>query len=69
MNASRPRFGSSILVPEQCSAPFQRIIEALFITHAETRLNTIGHLDGTNDPTNTMLDRGDWCRDLHRNRT
>jgi hypothetical protein len=62
------------LVPEDCSDRFYRIIEALFITHAQTKLNTLGHLDGMpveNKPvglsrTEIMADRGEWCRDVIR---
>ena len=64
------------LVPEHCSGPLQRIVEALFITHARTQLNTAGHLDGSVEkgPVNPrgvtestrLADRGDWCRDLIR---
>jgi hypothetical protein len=55
----------------------QRIVEALFITHAQTQLNTIGHLaerihredsinvrDGTEAAQ--IVDRTDWCRSLNR---
>ena len=63
-------------MPEQCSGPLQRIVEALFITHAQTPLNTTGHLDGSVEKgpvnvrgvteTSRIADRGDWCRDLIR---
>ena len=64
-------------MPEQCSAPLPRLVEALFITHAQTRLNTIGHLDANTtreDATNAgnvtevaqIIDRTDWCRSLNR---
>jgi hypothetical protein len=33
------------LVPNNTSNALRRFIEALFITHAETKLNTLGHLD------------------------
>lgn len=56
-----------VSVPESCSDTFQRLIESLFITHADTKLNIVGHLDIPiiidNDTGN---DRGQWCRDLHR---
>ena len=66
-----------VLVPEQCSAPLQRIVEALFITHAQTQLNNIGHLDDrtTRDDSINVHDvteaaqivaRTDWCRSLNR---
>jgi hypothetical protein len=54
----------------------QRIVEALFITHAQTRLNTSGHLDSTIDKSDSnphgmteptiIVDRGDWCANLIR---
>ena len=66
-------------MPDPCSITFKRLIEALFITHAETKLNTLGHLDGSvvyNSTTNnnypdhsstaTIIDRGDWCYNLVR---
>lgn len=56
-----------ILVPDSCSETFQRLIESLFITHAETKLNMIGHLDMTGIPTTTEFDeRGLWCEHLRR---
>lgn len=66
------------LVPQDCSGPLQRIVEALFITHAETKLNTMGHLDGSVANSNyhsnlhgmtrerIIADRGNWCRNLIR---
>ena len=67
-------FLSLLLVPENCSGAFQRLIEALFITHAQTKLNIIGHLDGsvTTDnyhptgltSTRMITDRGQWCTGL-----
>lgn len=64
------------LVPVHCSGPLQRIVEALFITHAQTSLNTTGHLDGSVEKgsvnphgvteTSRIADRGDWCRNLIR---
>ncbi len=64
------------IVPNDCSAPLQRIVEALLITHAETKLNTMGHLDGsvTNNNYNPhgmtreriIADRGHWCSNLIR---
>ena len=68
-------------MPEDCSGPLQRIVEALLITHAKTELNTMGHLDGsvanTNDNSNPhgmtqemiIADRGQWCGNLIRRRT
>jgi hypothetical protein len=65
-------------VPQDCSGPLQYIVEALFITHAETKLNTMGHLDVsvTNSNNNSsphamtreriIADRGHWCRNLIR---
>jgi hypothetical protein len=35
----------SSLVPSNTSEVLRRFIEALFITHANTKLNTTGHLD------------------------
>jgi hypothetical protein len=33
------------LVPQETSSTLRRFIETLFITHAQTKLNTFGHLD------------------------
>lgn len=38
-------FISFHLVPDNASNTLRRFIECLFITHAETKLNTFGHLD------------------------
>jgi hypothetical protein len=62
------------LVPETCSEMFRYTIESLFITHAQTKLNTIGNmlqLDQQDDHyyplNNPWLVRGDsWCRGLVR---
>ena len=63
-------------MPESCSETLQRFVEALLITHAETKLNIIGHLDVNvihtdehgQDLTlqNTIADRGNWCHGLRR---
>ncbi|CAF4318376.1 unnamed protein product, partial [Adineta steineri] len=34
------------VMPDKCTSLFYHLIEALFITHAQTKLNTLGHLDG-----------------------
>lgn len=63
-----------ILVPETCSDMFRSLIESLFITYAQTQLNSIGNLLAigqqasysypVNDP---WLLRGDeWCQGLVR---
>ena len=66
------------LVPDRCTELFYRFIEALFITHAQTKLNTLGHLDGmivennNSNDTNARLvsdRRGDWCQNLVRRPT
>ena len=58
---------------------FSRLIEALFITHAQTKLNTLSHLDGmivennnSNDTNARMISdrRSDkWCQNLVRRPT
>lgn len=67
------------LVPDRCSEMLSRFIESLFITHAQTKLNTLGHLDGmivennnSNDTNARMIsDRrsDEWCQNLHRRRS
>lgn len=60
-------------MPEICSDMFQYTIESLFITHAETQLNTIGHIVKESittdiDPINNpWLVRGhQWYQGLYR---
>jgi len=55
-------------VPEDGSEELRRFVEALFITHAETKLNVFGRLAGTYMDT---LDDGlssnrmkPWCQGL-----
>ena len=52
---------------------FRLLIESLFITHAETNLNTIGNVlnetnNGINFPLNDpwLIRSNDWCRGLLR---
>ncbi|CAF1541503.1 unnamed protein product, partial [Adineta steineri] len=33
------------VLPEKASSVLRRFVETLFITHAQTKLNTFGHLD------------------------
>ena len=53
------------LVPDRCSTLFQQLIESLFITHAELKLNELGHLaEDRIDPIQAL--RGSWCANLTR---
>ncbi|CAF3477230.1 unnamed protein product [Rotaria socialis] len=62
------------VLPESCSEMFRFTIESLFITHADTKLNTIGHMLNENSVGNhhhplfnPWLDRGtQWCDGLQR---
>lgn len=55
------------IVPDHCSHTLKHIIEALLITHTETKLNKLGHLDGNVPLTmNNDIDRGNWCHNLVR---
>lgn len=55
----------SHLVPEHPSELFGQLIESLFITHAECKLNEIGHL--VNEHVNrNRSPRGSWCANLTR---
>ena len=61
------------VLPESCSDMFRYTIEAMFITHAETKLNTVGHVLNHDQPTDYFilndpwLIRGDrWCQGLLR---
>ncbi|CAF1290324.1 unnamed protein product, partial [Rotaria sordida] len=55
--------------PENTSTILRQFIVALFITHGETKLNSIGNLlanSNTNPPFPHGSFRGDWCRTLVR---
>ncbi len=59
-------------MPLNRSDALRRFIEALFITHAETQLNTDGHLDRLLFP-NAMInsegassEQDPWCKNLVR---
>jgi len=60
-----------ISVPINTSGALRRLIEALFITHTETQLNTDGHLDKLLFP-DTMInldgssEQVPWCKNLVR---
>ncbi|CAF4870689.1 unnamed protein product, partial [Rotaria socialis] len=58
------------VLPNNASDALRRFVEALFITHAETKLNTIGHLDQLSTSRNTdqiaSIDCNEWCRNLIR---
>jgi hypothetical protein len=54
-----------VLVPDDCSRDLRKFIEALFVTHAETKLNLIGRL--THEYPTALYDksiRGNWCSNL-----
>lgn len=61
------------LVPETCSDMFRTTIESLFITYAQTTLNTISNVLNEDQRSNyypsnnPWLLRGDeWCQNLMR---
>ncbi|CAF4518539.1 unnamed protein product [Rotaria sp. Silwood1] len=58
------------ILPVDATAAIRRFVEALFITQAETKLNTMGHLDQfvSTHTVNPMLTTAydDWCRNLVR---
>ncbi|CAF1659763.1 unnamed protein product [Rotaria magnacalcarata] len=58
------------VLPNNTSDTLRRLIEALFITHTETKLNTIGHLDQlvSSKEINTIsfVEDDIWCEDLIR---
>jgi len=55
------------LVPENCSHELRQFIEALFITHTETKMNTTGRLTHRGAwPSFDNSDRGAWCDKLVR---
>jgi hypothetical protein len=69
---------SHLLVPVDAVDIVRKFVEALFITHTETNLNTVGRLfddrdaSDDSDPLNNsplsieeqLQDRGDWCRNV-----
>lgn len=73
IRSSPPSHPPRGVVPETCSPMFRYTIESMFITHAETNLNTVGNVlnptsDGEHHPQeNPWLIRGDeWCHGLVR---
>ncbi|CAF1164089.1 unnamed protein product [Rotaria sordida] len=56
------------ILPDNASTTLRRWVEALFITHAATKLNTIGHLDqfiSTNHIDQiSSIECDEWCRNL-----
>ncbi|CAF3153835.1 unnamed protein product [Rotaria socialis] len=58
------------VLPNNASDTLRRLIEALFITHTETKLNTIGHLDrlvsSKEINTTSFVEYDIWCEDLIR---
>ncbi|CAF1671668.1 unnamed protein product, partial [Adineta ricciae] len=62
------------VLPANCSAMFRNVIESLFITYAETSLNTIGNVLNEEQQRNRYypldnpwLIRGnEWCQELVR---
>lgn len=50
------------VLPVDASESFRQIIHALFVTHAETKLNTMGHLFDPNGQANIHM--GIWCENL-----
>lgn len=60
-------------MPETCSDMFRNTIESLFITYAQTKLNTVGNVLNEEQRNlyyplnNPWLIRGDeWCQGLVR---
>ena len=70
-DSSKRSYSLYFTVPDPCSDPFRYLIESMFITHADTNLNTMGHVlklnqRGDEYPLNDpWLIRGDqWCQGL-----
>lgn len=67
---SRPSLGFSPfichLVPDTASELFGQLIESLFITHAECKLNQTGHLVNENVDEHRHALPGSWCTNLTR---
>lgn len=56
------------LLPSNASESFRQMIHALFVTHAETKLNTLGHLFDLIESTTPGHPRI-WCENFHRQTT
>ncbi|CAF4442415.1 unnamed protein product, partial [Adineta steineri] len=56
------------VLPEDASPVLRRVIEALFITHADTKLNSTGHLVRRNHTNTAVASPPDpvWCEGLIR---
>ena len=55
------------LVPDNCSPQLRQFIAALFMTHTESRLNSIGRLTLDSPmPSPDYSDRTEWCAKLVR---
>ncbi|CAF1447716.1 unnamed protein product [Adineta steineri] len=56
------------VLPEDASPVLRRVIEALFITHADTKLNSTGHLVSRNHTNAAVASPPDpvWCEGLVR---
>ncbi|CAF1515766.1 unnamed protein product [Adineta steineri] len=59
------------VLPDSCSITLKRLIESLLITHAQTKLNTLGHLDGYDVLNSTQQHHPlncnyHWCQNLVR---
>ena len=52
------------VLPINASDSFRQIIHALFVTHAETKLNTMGQLFYSHGQTDIQM--GIWCENLNR---
>ncbi|CAF5116987.1 unnamed protein product [Rotaria magnacalcarata] len=48
------------VLPEKASSVLRRFVETLFITHAQTKLNTFGHLDA-DDSSIRVQSNGELC--------
>ena len=53
------------LLPMNASDTFRQVIHALFVTHSESKLNTLGHLLDSNGQSSN-LHVGIWCEHLVR---
>lgn len=66
-------FSSIVLVPDNASKLFRKLIESLLITHADCKLNQIGHLLSRSqvDDSSSNVNPNDslkniWCSNLTR---
>ncbi|CAF1589706.1 unnamed protein product [Adineta steineri] len=52
------------VLPMNTSDLFRHLVHSLLVTHAETKLNTLGHIFSY--PYHAPINQGVWCANLRR---